>query len=142
MKQFPIDKFKIMYPMFKDVNDDLIGYVADDALCYMNGCGGDCFEQLWLLLVAHMLHLRKQSETGSSQSGAIVSAAIDKVSVSFAAPPSGSDAKHWFNLSPFGQQYLVLQKRCGSPVFYVGGLPERSAFRSVGGRFPNRGRVR
>lgn len=141
MKDFPLDKFKIMYPMFADMGDELIQFVAEDALCYMNDCGGKCTDQLWMLLVAHMLHLRKQAGAGGLV-GSVASATIDKVSVSFNAPPVTSDASYWFSLSPFGQQFLALRGRCSSPVMYIGGSPERSAFRSVGGLFPNRGRLR
>lgn len=140
MATFPLDLFKLKYPMFADAQDVLINAVADDALCYINECSGKCTEQLWMLLVAHMMYLRSKIDAGSL-TGEISSATIDKVSVSFVAPPAATEANHWFSLSPFGKQFLALRKRCASPI-YVGGSPERSAFRSAGGIFPNRGRIR
>ena len=138
MKKFPLDKFRALFPIGDRFDDDVINAVAEMALCYLNKCGG-CFDQLWQLLVAHMLKLREVEESGD-MSGIITSATIDKVSVSLAAPPVGSSAEHWYGLTPFGVQFLALNKRCGGGGFYVGSMPERSGFRSVGGRFPRGGR--
>lgn len=138
MKKFPLEKFRNLFPIGLKVDDETLEAVAEMALCYLNKCGG-CFEQLWMLMVAHMLKLRDNENSGQV-SGVLTGATIDKVSVSLAAPPTGSSAEHWFNLTPYGTQFLALNKRCGGVGFYVGGMPERSAFRSVGGRFPRGGR--
>lgn len=140
---FPLATFRILYPQFDAVEDAVVGAVATSALCYLGECGGDCYEQLWMLAVAHMLQLRANQSSGSAAPGAVVSAGIDKVSVSFAAPPAGTASDHWFNLTPFGMEYLALASKCkatASAGFYVGSMPERAAFRSVGGRFPRGGR--
>ncbi|MDR0805950.1 MAG: DUF4054 domain-containing protein [Enterobacteriaceae bacterium] len=142
MNTFPLTSFRTLYPEFNDVENDVIYIFAEKAKCYLTTCRGVCTNQLWLLVVAHLLYLRKQQAEGNAQTGAIASASIDKVSVSFVAPQSSTDTAHWFNLSPYGMEYLALIHRCGSSPFYVGSMPERSAFRSVGGRFPNRGRIR
>ncbi|MCD4592437.1 DUF4054 domain-containing protein, partial [Proteus mirabilis] len=97
--------------------------------------------ELWMLVVAHMLTLRKMIADDESPTGVVTSVTIDKVSVSFTAPPSGSDWSHWFKMTTFGQQFLALIKRCSVPQ-YLGGGGERSAFRGVGGRFTRGGRLR
>lgn len=140
---FPLARFRILYPMFDGVESEVVLAVAEAAICYMGRCGGDCEDQLWMLLVAHMLQLRADQDAGNGKPGAVVSASINNVSVSFATPPAGSAADHWFGLTPFGQQYLALAARCAATIgagFYVGSMPERAAFRSVGGRFPRGGR--
>lgn len=138
---FPVADFITLYPVFSCVPDSEIELVAEQAECYLNNCGGKCYTQLWMLLVAHMLKLRQIEESGET-AGIITSASIDKVSVSYATPPAGSDSAYWFGLTPYGKQYMVLNKRCGGVGFYVGDMPERSAFRSVGGRFSRGGRSR
>jgi hypothetical protein len=133
---FPIAKFRLLYPDFVDYSDELVLAISEQALCHFSrGCGDDCVTQLWLLAVAHMLHMRQSVSGGNTTSGAVTSATIDKVSVSFAAAPSGTSSQHWFNMSPYGQQFLVHNKRCNGGVKFIGGSLERSAFRKVHGRF-------
>ena len=139
---FPITSFRTLYPQYDNIADDVVYVIAEKAKSYFSPCKGVCTNQLWMLVVAHMLYLRNEAEQGMAAPGAIASASIDKVSVSFTAPPTSSNAAHWYNLSPHGMEYLALVQRCGGVPFYVGSMPERSAFRSVGGRFPNRGRIR
>ncbi|SFN98295.1 DUF4054 domain-containing protein [Xenorhabdus japonica] len=138
---FPIESFQVLYPQFESLPDDDVFIIAESARNYFSPCRGVCTYELWILVVAHMLQLRQLIAQGESPTGVVTAATIGSVNVSFTAPPVGSNTSHWFNLTPFGQQYLALLNRCGRAPFYVGGGGERSAFRSVGGRFPHRGRV-
>ncbi len=141
MGDFPVPKFRLLYPQFETVSDELLEAVAEEALCFITTCGGSCNESMWMLVVAHMLQLRFDAEDGGVAPGALASATVDKVSVSFSAPTSASAWSHWLNLTPFGQQFSVLHNRCNVGGRYAGQFPERAAFRNVGGRFPRRGRV-
>ena len=127
--------------MFDSVPDATVQAAATSALCLIGQDGCDCDVQMWQLMVAHLLYIQGQVATGNGGAGAVTSATIDKVSVSFAAPPFGTSAyKFWLFKSPYGGQLLAMLDRCSKGGVYVGGLPERSAFRSVGGVFPGRGR--
>lgn len=140
---FPLAEFRALFPMFDDIDYDVINALAVLGECYLPPCGEKCTQQLWMLIVAHMLVLRARENAGESQSGAVSSASIGGVSVSFASPPAGTSEQHWFNLTNYGQQFLALADKCkksNSVPFFVGSMPERSAFRSVGGRFPRGGR--
>ncbi len=68
-------------------------------------------------------------------SGIVTSASIGAVSVSVAQPPTKDMWEYWLGQTPYGQQLLALLKMKGVGGFYVGGLPERLAFRKVGGVF-------
>ncbi|PWF25055.1 DUF4054 domain-containing protein [Corticimicrobacter populi] len=143
MQAFPLDKFRILFPMFATVTDGIVLAVAEWAECYTSGRGCKCNEQLWMLITAHLLQLRLNAEAGNGGApGAIASATIDKVSVSFQAPPAADSWSHWLNLTPYGQQFLALAKSCAAGGVYVGGLPERAAFRNVGGLSIRGGRLR
>ncbi|CUJ80695.1 MULTISPECIES: DUF4054 domain-containing protein [Achromobacter] len=140
---FPLAKFRILFPMFSAVPDDVVLVVAEWAQCYTSGRGCQCNEQLWMLITAHLLQLRLNAESGNvGAPGALASATIDKVSVSFQAPPATDSWSHWLNLTPYGQQFLALSKSCAAGGLYVGGLPERAAFRNVGGLSIRGGRLR
>lgn len=141
MADFPLDKFRILYPTFAKVAADVVLAVADQALCFMSERGCECNDQLWMLMVAHLLQLREAAAGGNAGTGAVVSASIDKVSVSFAQPPASGSWGHWLGMTPWGAQFAALMARCSAGGFFVGGLPERAAFRSVGGVFPRGGRV-
>lgn len=140
---FPLAKFRILFPMFSAVPDDVVLVVAEWAQCYTSGRGCQCNAQLWMLITAHLLQLRLNAESGNGGApGALASATIDKVSVSFQAPPATDSWSHWLNLTPYGQQFLALSKSCTAGGVYVGGLPERAAFRNVGGLSIRGGRFR
>ncbi|VFR32540.1 FIG00948979: hypothetical protein [plant metagenome] len=140
---FPLEKFRILFPMFAAVPDDVVLAVAEWAECYTSGRGCKCDAQLWMLITAHLLQLRLNADSGNGGApGALASATIDKVSVSFQAPPATDSWAHWLNLTPYGQQFLALSKSCGAGGVYVGGLPERAAFRNVGGLSIRGGRFR
>lgn len=143
MADFPLAKFRVLYPAFDEVADEVVLAVAELGECFLSKCDESCTEQAWMLITAHMLYLRGKEEAGESQPGAVTSASIDRVSVSFAAPPAGTSEDFWFGMTPYGQQLLALLTRCragSASPFYVGSMPERAAFRSVGGRFPRGGR--
>ncbi|WP_340610874.1 DUF4054 domain-containing protein [Xenorhabdus bharatensis] len=138
---FPLKAFRVLYPQFDAQPDEELEIIAQSARHYFSPCRGVCTDELWILVVAHMLQLRQLMAQGESPTSVVTAATIGSVNVSFTAPPVGSNTSHWFNLTPFGQQYLALLNRCGRAPMYVGGRGERSAFRGVGGRFPHGGRV-
>lgn len=141
MAVFDLSAFRTAYPVFDSVPDATVQAAATSALCLIGQDGCDCDTQMWQLMVAHLLYIQGQVATGNGNAGAVTSATIDKVSVAFAAPPFGTSAyKFWLFKSPYGGQLLAMLDRCSKGGVYVGGLPERSAFRSVGGVFPGRGR--
>jgi hypothetical protein len=141
MAVFDLSAFRTAYPVFDSVPDATVEAAATSALCLIGQDGCDCDVQMWQLMVAHLLYIQGQVATGNGNAGAVTSASIDKVSVAFAAPPFGTSAyKFWLFKSPYGGQLLAMLDRCSKGGVYVGGLPERSAFRSVGGVFPGRGR--
>ena len=141
MAVFDLSAFRTAYPVFDSVPDATVEAAATSALCLIGQDGCDCDVQMWQLMVAHLLYIQGQVATGNGNAGAVTSATIDKVSVSFAAPPFGTSAyKFWLFKSPYGGQLLAMLDRCSKGGVYVGGLPERSAFRSVGGVFPGRSR--
>jgi hypothetical protein len=51
------------------------------------------------------------------------------------APPAANAWQYWLNTSPYGMQLLALLQAKGVGGLYVGGLPERDAFRKVYGVF-------
>ena len=141
MAVFDLSAFRTAYPVFDSVPDATVQAAATSALCLIGQDGCDCDVPQWQLMVAHLLYIQGQVATGNGGAGAVTSATIDKVSVAFAAPPFGTSAyKFWLFKSPYGGQLLAMLDRCSKGGVYVGGLPERSAFRSVGGVFPGRGR--
>jgi len=70
---FPLAQFRILFPAFATVGDDVVLAVADWAQCYTSGRGCKCSEQLWMLITAHLLQLRVNADTG----GGVGSVGID-----------------------------------------------------------------
>ena len=130
---FPLASFRALYPAFAGVDDAVVLALSESAACYVSGSEECCEEQLWMLATAHLLQLQADALAGSQKAGAITSASVGSVSVGFAAPPAGTQSAHWFNLTPYGAQYLVLNKRCNGAPRYIGGSPVRSSIRGYRG---------
>ena len=135
---FNLPTFRSLYPAFAGVSDAAVTVAAGQAACYIDStCADDC---AIYLMVAHLLQLAANAAAGKP-GGQITTATIDKVSVTVAQAPVTDSYRYWLNGTPYGQQLLALLARCAVGGAYVGGLPERAAFRSVGGVFPRGGRV-
>jgi hypothetical protein len=142
VEAFDLAAFRLLYPQFAAVSDEVVLAVAEQALCLISGTGCDCDAAAWQLMVAHLLQLQAAATSGGGGTGPIASATIGGVSVSFQAPPTGSSAyKYWLFTTPYGAQLAAMLARCAAGGVYVGGAPERAAFRRVGGGFPNRGKL-
>lgn len=137
---FDVAAFRISFPAF--ANDTtypsavLQGYwdtgiciVSDENYGWMQGA---CRTRALNLLTAHLAALADIIASGQTP-GLVNSATIDKVSVSLTPPPIRDQWDWWFSLTPYGQQFLVILQAKSVGGFYVGGNPELSAFRKVGG---------
>lgn len=144
MPVFDIAAFRAAFPAFASsviYPDATITAVSDAALCFLSEHSCSCETAAWQLATAHLMSLRTQAASGQASGGMVTSAAIDKVSVTITPPPATDGYSYWLSLSPYGLELLALLSKCSAGGFYVGGLPERAAFRSVGGIFPRGGRV-
>lgn len=104
-----------------------------------SGCGGLTDGQRTLviqLMAAHMLRIAKAVDAagaGTATTGVVTGATIDKVNVTLMPPPARDTWAYWLAQSNYGQQLAALLQGAAVGGFYVGGNPERAAFRKVGG---------
>jgi hypothetical protein len=73
--------------------------------------------------------------TEGNAPGVMTGATEGTVSVSLQAPPAKDAFSWWLATTPYGAQLRALLLARSAGGFYVGGLPERAAFRKVGGIF-------
>ena len=87
------------------------------------------------LMTAHLLALGViiAQNNYSGQVGVVQGAVVDHVQITLTPPPVKSQWQWWLNTTPYGAQLLGLLDAQAAGGFYVGGLPERAAFRKVGG---------
>ena len=138
MPTFDLAKFRILFPQFSSISDEVVTAVAEQAICYIsNICTGNLGVELLNLMLLHLLTLREQIATGGGK--ALASASMGGVSVSLAQPAKPDDRKTWLFITPFGQQFLALESKCikgrASAGLYFGALPEGKGFRKIGGGF-------
>jgi|SRR6478752_1585339 len=148
-----ITAFRATFPQFADplkFPDELIQLKFDLATGFISPvvtCG-DMTEAVrrsaLYLMTAHLLWLDLVVANGGTYTGSggiAVGSKVGDVQVTLAAPPYGTSSwRFWLNQSPYGQQLLALLEAQAVGGAYFGGLPERYAFRRVGGGFgPNRG---
>lgn len=88
-------------------------------------------------IVAHVGYLLTNANSiGDSQGGgAVVSATEGSVSASFVAPPVTDGLEFYLSSSVYGQMLWAMLNVSSAGGVYVGGLPERKAYRKVGGTF-------
>lgn len=147
MAQHTIDlaAFRVHFPAFADATKFSDAYVTatfDAAGSFINPwdswlVSGSSLQQALNFLTAHLLQLQVAASAGgvSPSVGFVQSASIDKVAVTLAVPPTKSGWDFWLASTPYGLQLWALLKMLTGPGFYVGGRPERAAFRKVGGLF-------
>lgn len=88
-----------------------------------------------MLCLAHLCRLARMVADTASPVGVVTQAQVDKVSVTLAPPPMRGEWGHWLAQTPYGVQLSAFLNVNAAGGFYVGGLPERAAFRKVGGIF-------
>lgn len=136
---FDAAKFKAAFPAFAAVDNNTLQGYWDSATCYVSPANygwlsGDCRLRALNLMTAHLAKLAEIIATGQLP-GLEQSATIDKISVTMTPPPLKNQFHWWLSLTPYGQQLLALLMARSAGGFYIGGLPERSAFRKVGGLY-------
>ncbi len=136
-----IQTFRATFPLYADevtYPDVLLNaqyeigkyYIADNDCTMVENCR----EYALQAMLAHLLYIRDQVNSGNNV-GVITSASEGEVSVSLATPVVDDEWHYWFNSSPFGRELIALLEVQSVGGFYVGGNPERRAFRKAGGVF-------
>lgn len=140
-----IEAFRVLYPQFADpakFPDPLVQSKFDLSTAYVSpDTYGDMPQaartQALYLMTAHLLALgvivAQNGYTG--QPGIVTAATIDSVQVTLQPPPVRGQWRWWLNTTPYGAQLVALLDGLSVGGFFVGGLPERAAFRKVGGIF-------
>lgn len=141
---FDVAAFRLAFPAFADstlfptetlqMNWDTAGCYVDNTNSNCEALSGDCRLRALNLMTAHLTALSALVAAGQIP-GLVQTATVDKVSVSLTPPPLKTQWQWWLSLTPYGQQLLALLQVSGVGGFYIGGLPELSAFRKVGGIF-------
>lgn len=142
---FDVTAFRLQFPAFNEkcnfLSDATLTAFFNTASLYVSKQTTPCglipvpkqTEALYLM-TAHLAAISDIIKQGNTP-GLVTSATIDKISVSFEPPPGKTQFQWWLSLTPYGQQLYALLQIAGAGGFYFGGLPERSAFRKVGGIF-------
>lgn len=137
---FDLAAFRALCPALSGVADATLSAWWDMATCYVSADNygwltDACRQQAINLALAHLIEVTPGLKSAISQGGVGVtqSAQVDKVQVSFVPPPVKSQWGYFWNQSAYGRQLLALLEAAAVGGLYVGGLPERSAFRKVGG---------
>jgi hypothetical protein len=144
---FDVTTFRQQFPAFSNDTtfpDAMLQMYWDMAISYISDVGNygwlqNTNRQLALnFLTAHLVALSVIIAAGQV-TGLMQTATIDKISVGLTPPPLPNQWQWWLNQTPYGQQLLALLAVNITGGLYVGGLPELSAFRKVGGTFANSG---
>ena len=138
-----IPAFRIAYPAFADVvkfPDVMLNAMYQNAGNYISqndsasGLNGAMLDYALQLMTAHLLQSSVLIASGQT-SVIITSSSVGSVSVSTMPPPVKSAFGFWLATTAYGQQLRAMLTVQSVGGWSVGGSPERSAFRKVGGIF-------
>lgn len=106
---FDVDAFREIYPQFAEIPDATLTFMWNNALLISGLENNHDYtdaqkENLLFMLVCHLATLAQRGTAG-----ALTSATEGSVSVSFSAPPSGTEAE-WYMLTPCGAAYWQIMK--------------------------------
>jgi hypothetical protein len=135
--------FRLAFPAFADpavfpdprlqVNFGMAtAYLGDADGCLLRGAG---LQAALDYLTAHLLALSVMAADGGGPNAPVTGSTVDKVSVQLAPPPFTDGWEFWLSQTSYGQELWALLSIKSAGGLYVGGSPERSAFRRVGGGF-------
>lgn len=139
--ELDIDDFRTRFPEMKDpviYTCELIASQWHQAQCFISPgrvLRGDCFENALYLMTAHLVWSHWMIMQGQTTANVVTGATISKVSVTMQPPPAKSAWQFWLSTTPRGLQLRAMLNMRAAGGAYVGGLPERTAFRKVGGVF-------
>lgn len=111
--------------------------MATNYVSAQDNCGiyGDALQGALNMMTAHLLWSSVLLQRGQTTVGVLTGSTIDKVSVSFQAPPMLNNWRSWLLTTPYGAMFLALMEAQAAGGWYVGGSDERSAFRKSYGDF-------
>jgi len=144
MAQHVIDyaTFRVLFPAFASEAAypnavlDVFWASATSFLGDYDGCllSGAPLQSALNYMTAHLLWSNVLLARGQS-SVVVTGSTVDKVRVELMPPPVRSAWQWWLLTTPYGTQLWALLTAKSAGGFYIGGRPEQSAFRKVGGRF-------
>lgn len=135
-------EFREQFPAFQcapPISNDTLQAYFDTATLYINNPSGYCYrggltlaqrKQSLYLMTAHLTAISRLIAKNQLP-GVITSATVDKVSVTLEPPPATNQWQYWLQSTPYGAQLLSLLQVASVGGFYVGGSPERAAFRGL-----------
>lgn len=130
--------FRLAFPEFRLETDASLQVNFGMATAYFGDVDGLLLEGQGLqscleLMTAHILKLSQMAANGETIPGPVTSSRIDRISVQFAAPPYKDGWSWWLSQTPYGVQLWALLSMLAGGGLYIGGAPERDAFRTVYG---------
>lgn len=137
-----IAEFRSLFPEFANTTtypdatismnwDTATAFISNEDYGWMQGLPR---ERSLYFMTAHMTKIGALIASGQTPS-LVSGTAVDNVSVTLTPPPVKNQFHWWLSTTPYGAQLLALLQAQSIGGFIVGGNPERSAFRKVGGVF-------
>lgn len=139
-----LSAFRRQYPYFgNDVMwpNETLELANQQVECFINIASSwyrcdKCRELLESLMTAHLAYINGSPTTpGQNNVGTVSNASVGSVSVGITTFAHKSEFTAWLGKSPWGEQLLAMLSRLAVGPHYIGGSPERRAFRKFGGRY-------
>lgn len=110
---FDVARFKLLFPIFKDIEDSVITLQNEEAQIYLDVNCKRFIDRLENLATAHLLQNYLTLSNGDDIR-AVTSATVDKVSVTYAQTENNS----FFGTTPYGIEFLQLLRKCNGGFRY------------------------
>lgn len=145
MHTLDVAKFRALFPefasdvLYPDATIETWWEMAGNYIAPFDGpllCG-DPLQAALNFLTAHLLKSSIMIAAGQ-QMAVVTGSRVGEVSVQTQPPPTKDGWKYWLATTPYGLQLWALLRARTAGGYFFPGLPERSAFRKVGGTWRNR----
>jgi len=139
-----IPEFRAIFPAYSDAGkcpDSKIETYWELAQSYISAedgplLSGPPLQSALNFMTAHLMYIMDMvGDDENGATGVLTGSTVDKVQIQVAPPPFKDGWQFWLSQSPYGQQFWALLDVRSAGGWYIGGRPERRAFRKVGGRF-------
>jgi hypothetical protein len=132
---FDIVEFRIKYPIFDSISDDIVlrafesaeMFISNNTSCYLTESR---LKYVLYIMTAHILQIGiDNASNGGGNAGIVSSTSIDKISVSFEARLNKTSFQYFLNKTIYGEEILALFSLWSAGGYYIGGSTATLGFR-------------
>lgn len=108
-----VSEFKTLYPTFASIDDAIMSYRLESALCRVNpDVFGDCAADYKRAIYSYLAHISTLDSRGGGSAGPITAESVGSLSRSYGQTQSGNNLS--LSSTAYGMEYLSIVRLYGA----------------------------